>query len=47
MSRRDEVLLLQNMLEHAHLAREAARVRSRADLETDRVFRAAPSATIS
>jgi len=41
MSRRNDLLLLQDMLEHARLAREAARGRSRADLVGDRVFRAA------
>ena len=41
MSRRDDLLLLRDMLEHARLARAAARGRSRADLDADRVFRAA------
>ena len=41
MSRRDNRLLLQDMLEHARLARDTARDRSRADLDNDRVFRAA------
>jgi uncharacterized protein with HEPN domain len=41
MSPRDDELLLRDMLEHARLARDAARGRSRGDLDTDRVFRAA------
>jgi len=41
MSRRDDLALLRDMLEHARLARDAAHGRSRADLDTDRVFRAA------
>ena len=41
MSRRDDALSLRDMLEHARLARDAARGRSRSDLDTDRVFRAA------
>ena len=41
MSRRDDVLLLQDMLEHARLACDAAKGRRRADLDADRVFRAA------
>lgn len=41
MSRRDDRLLLEDMLEHARLACEAAHGRSRADLDSDPVFRAA------
>ncbi len=41
MSRRDDLLLLADMLEHALLAHDAARGRSRAHLDTDRVFRGA------
>jgi len=41
MSRRDDMLLLRDMLEHARLARQAAEGRSRTDLDTDHVFRAA------
>lgn len=41
MSRRNDLLLLADMLEHARLACDAGQGRSRADLETDRVFRAA------
>lgn len=41
MSRRDDQLLLQDMLEHARLARDAARGRSQENLKDDRVFRAA------
>ncbi|MCP4592090.1 MAG: DUF86 domain-containing protein [bacterium] len=41
MSRREDILLLQDMLEHARLVRDAASTRSRVDLESDRMFRAA------
>lgn len=41
MSRRDDSLLLRDMLEHARLTSDAAKGRSRADLDSDRVFRAA------
>ena len=41
MSRRDDRLLLQDMLDHARLGRDAAKGRSRAELGQDRVFRAA------
>ena len=41
MLRRDDALLLQDMLEHARLACNAAKGRGRADLDVDRVFRAA------
>lgn len=41
MSRRDDAALLQDMLDHARLARDAAVGRSRDDLDADRVFRAA------
>jgi len=41
MSRRDDALLLEDMLEHARLACNAAKGRKRADLDADRVFRAA------
>jgi uncharacterized protein with HEPN domain len=41
MSRRDDELLLRDMLDHARLARQAAHGRSRADLDKDHIFRAA------
>lgn len=41
MSRHEDSTLLRDMLEHACLARDAARDRSRSDLDADRVFRAA------
>ena len=41
MSQREDVLLLRDMLEHARLARDAAKGKSRSDLDSDRVFRAA------
>ena len=41
MQRRNDELLLRDMLEHACAARDAAQGRSRADLDSDRVFRAA------
>lgn len=41
MSQREDVLLLRDMLEHARLARDAAEGKSRSDLDSDRVFRAA------
>ena len=41
MSRRDDSLLMGDMLEHARLARDAARGRFRAYLDTDRVFHGA------
>ncbi len=41
MSQRDDVLLLRDMLEHACLARDAAKGKSRSDLDSDRIFRAA------
>ena len=41
MSPRDDLPSLQDMVEHARLARDAARGRSRGDLDRDRLFRAA------
>jgi uncharacterized protein with HEPN domain len=41
MSRRDDALLLRDMLEHTRLACNAATGRGRVDLDADRVFRAA------
>ena len=41
MTQHDDALLLRDMLGHARIARDAARRRSRADLDSDRFFLAA------